>query len=198
VKKSLYLDHGFLRRRACSFLWACVLIWPAAFVSDTALEGTNPPDSNLKNPWGVARGTTSPWWVADNRSGVSTLYNGAGTKVPLTVTIPHTAQSAIGTPTGVVFNGSTTDFATTPSNPAHFIFVSLDGTISAWNSGTDAVVEVQGSPNSVLTGATIAQVEDNRFLYVADLKEGKIKVYDTKTTSPQPAPNPDGRKAVAF
>jgi hypothetical protein len=102
--------------------------------------------------------------------------------VPLTVTIPHTTESAIGTPTGVVFNGSATDFAITPGNPSLFIFVSLDGAISAWNSGMAAVVKVQGSPNSVLTGATIAQVQDDRFLYVADLKEGRIKVYDTNFT----------------
>jgi uncharacterized protein (TIGR03118 family) len=81
----------------------------------------------------------------------------------------------------VVFNGSTTDFAVTPggSNSAHFIFVSLDGTISAWNSGAAAVTEIQGSPNSVLTGVTIAQIGDDRFLYAADLKEGRIKVFDT-------------------
>jgi uncharacterized protein (TIGR03118 family) len=189
MKRSCYLDHGILRRRACTFLSACILIWPAALyaqqyqqtnlVSDAAIEGTNPPDPNLKNPWGIARGTTSPWWVSDNRTGVSTLYSGAGTKVPLTVTIPHTTQSATGTPTGVVFNGSATDFAITPGTPANFIFVSLDGTISAWNSGMNAVVKVQGSPNSVFTGATIAQVQDNQFLYVADLKEGRITVYDT-------------------
>ncbi len=188
MKKSAYLDHGFSPGRACSLLSACVLLWPAALfaqqyqqqnlVSDTVLEGTNPPDPNLKNPWGIARGTTTPWWVSDNRTGVSTLYDGDGTKVPLTVTIPHTAQTASGTPTGVVFNGSSTDFAVTPGAPALFIFVSLDGTISGWNPGTGAVVKVQGSPNSVLTGATIGQFDGHRFLYVADLKQGKIEVYD--------------------
>jgi uncharacterized protein (TIGR03118 family) len=81
----------------------------------------------------------------------------------------------------VVFNGSTADFFVTPggNNSAHFIFVSLTGTISAWNSGGAAVVEVPGSPNSVLTGVTIAQIGDDRFLYVADIRQGKIAVYDT-------------------
>jgi uncharacterized protein (TIGR03118 family) len=189
MKKSFYCEYGSIGRRACTFLSACGLIWPVTLfaqhyqqtnlVSDTAVEEANSIDPNLKNPWGIARGTTSPWWVSDNRTGVSTLYTGTGSKVPLTVTIPHTIQSPIGTPTGVVFNGSPTDFDITPGNPALFIFGSLDGTISAWNSGLDAVLKVQGSSSSVLTGATIAQVEEERFLYVADLKEGKIKVYDT-------------------
>jgi hypothetical protein len=70
----------------------------------------------------------------------------------------------------VVFNGSATDFFVTPggNNSAHFILAPLTGTISAWNSGGTAVVEVQASPNSVLTGVTIAQIGNERFLYVAD------------------------------
>jgi hypothetical protein len=58
MKRSCYLDHGVLRRRACTFLSACALIWPAALyaqhyqqtnlVSDAAVEGTNPHDPNLK------------------------------------------------------------------------------------------------------------------------------------------------------
>jgi uncharacterized protein (TIGR03118 family) len=79
----------------------------------------------------------------------------------------------------VVFNGSTTDFLVTPgASSARFIFVSLTGTISAWNSDGAAVPEVPASPNSVLTGVTIAQIGDNRFLYVADIRQGKIAVYN--------------------
>jgi uncharacterized protein (TIGR03118 family) len=176
--------------RSQAFVFACVLIWPASsfaqkyqqtnLVSNAAGLGATTVDSQLVDPWGIARSTTSPWWVSDRAAGVSTVYNAAGTKL-LMVTIPPAPQSSIGSPTGVVFNGSTTDFAVTPggSNSAHFIFVSLDGTISAWNSGAAAVTEIQGSPNSVLTGVTIAQIGDDRFLYAADLKEGRIKVFDT-------------------
>ena len=35
-------------------------------------------DPNLVNPWGLARSSTSPWWVSDNGMGVSTLYDGTG------------------------------------------------------------------------------------------------------------------------
>src|SRR5947208_13480926 len=45
-------------------------------------------DASLINPWGLTASGTSPFWVADNNAGVSTLYNGAGQKIPLTVNIP--------------------------------------------------------------------------------------------------------------
>jgi len=150
-------------------------------VSPTEMEGTNPPDPNLKNPWGLARGTNIFWWVSDNVTGVSTLYDGSGVKQTfLTVTIPHTSQTSVGSPTGIVFNGSH-DFAVATGMPGIFIFVSLDGTISAWNPNknfTNAIQVVPGSTESVLTGATIAQIGDDRFLYVADLKKGAITVYN--------------------
>src|SRR6202521_1265585 len=86
-------------------------------------------DKNLKNPWGLTRSTTSPWWVADNNSGTSTLYTGTGALIPIngtgTVTVPPPKGSPAGTlstPTGVVFNGSSTDFLIAPGTSAHFIF----------------------------------------------------------------------------
>src|ERR1044071_2540664 len=48
-------------------------------------------DPNLVNPWGLTRSNASPWWVADNGTGVSTLYEGNGTPRPLIVTIPPPA-----------------------------------------------------------------------------------------------------------
>src|SRR6478736_10442516 len=71
-------------------------------------------DPNLVNAWGLTASSTSPWWVADNGTGVSTLYNGAGVKQGLTVTV----ATALGnpnpaTPTGIVFNGSS-DFQLVP------------------------------------------------------------------------------------
>lgn len=195
MRKVNHVDPASLWRRALKIVSAFVLFLPATLiaqqyqktnlVSDT-LQEANPPDPNLKNPWGIARSTNSPWWISDNMAGVSTLYNGSGGKVPLTVTIPHTPQTAMGSPTGIVFNGST-DFAIPMGLPGAglpglFIFVSLDGTISAWNPGlpnrTAAIPVVPGSTKAIFTGATIAQLDGQRFLYVADIASGKIKVYE--------------------
>src|SRR5262245_26078451 len=48
--------------------------------------GARVTDANLVNPWGIAASPTGPFWVADNGTGVSTLYNSAGTPNPLVVT----------------------------------------------------------------------------------------------------------------
>jgi uncharacterized protein (TIGR03118 family) len=152
-------------------------------------------DPNLKNPWGLTRSPGgSPWWVGNNNSGTSTLYSGTGAIVPIngtgTVTIPPPKDSPAGTqstPTGVVFNGSPTDFLIVPNTPgtaAHFIFATEDGTIAAWNSGQNAVLKVDnsdhGSANgAVYKGATSGEINGNKFLYVTNFRSGKVEVYDT-------------------
>ena len=96
-------------------------------------------DGNLKNPWGVAFSATSPFWISNQGSGTSTLYDGAGNKVALTVTIPGSATPPTG-PTGQVFSSSGFNVN---GSPSHFIFDTLSGTIAGWNSPTSpAVTEV--------------------------------------------------------
>jgi uncharacterized protein (TIGR03118 family) len=154
-------------------------------------------DPNLKNPWGLTRSSTtptqpgSPWWIGNNNSGTSTLYNGqANTIPPLVVTVPPPKGSPAGTqsaPTGVVFNGSPTDFLLAPGKQAIFIFATEDGTISGWNPGIDlhnAVRKVDNSDGgaadgAVYKGATSGEVNGHRFLYVTNFRSAKVEVYDT-------------------
>src|SRR2546430_5655992 len=93
-------------------------------------------DSNLVNPWGLAASATNTLWVADNGTGVSTLYSTDGVPVPLVVIIPRSASNTDGAnPTGTVFN-SGSGFVVTRngvSGPSIFIFVGEDGSISGWN-----------------------------------------------------------------
>src|SRR5690242_13848732 len=64
-------------------------------------------DPNLVNAWGIAFGPTSPIWINDNGTGLSTLYTGTGSIVPLVVTVPGpVASTDHSAPTGIVFNGS--------------------------------------------------------------------------------------------
>ncbi len=146
-------------------------------------------DPNLVNSWGIAHPPTGPWWVADNGMGVSTLYNGSGIPFPLgsplIVSIPP-PPGGIGpsAPTGIVFNGGS-DFNITPGNPARFIFVTEDGTISGWNPAVDplnATLRVNNSPAAVYKGATIAQRGNASFLYVANFRGGSVDVFDTNFT----------------
>jgi len=87
-------------------------------------------DPALVNAWGIAASATSPWWVSNNGTGTSTLYNGAGVKQSLVVTVP-------GAPTGMVFSG-TSHFLLAAGRAAAFMWASEDGTISGWNPGFDA------------------------------------------------------------
>jgi uncharacterized protein (TIGR03118 family) len=131
-------------------------------------------DPDLVNPWGLAASSTSPWWVADNGTGVSTLYNGSGAKQSLTVTIPTpVGGTPPSSPTGVVFN-STSSFG-----GARFIFVTEDGTISAWSGGTTAVLKYTSPTTAIYKGATIASVNGADFLYVANFFNGTVDVFDT-------------------
>src|SRR5437762_508273 len=60
-------------------------------------------DPNLVNPWGIATSDTSPFWVSDNGTSLSTIYNTSGTPQGLVVTIPPAGGlPAGGGPTGVV------------------------------------------------------------------------------------------------
>src|SRR5947199_2639195 len=163
-------------------------------VSDLASISTpNPPDPSLKNPWGLTRSPGgSPWWVANNNSGTSTLYSGTGAAIPINgtgnVTVPPPNGSPAGTqstPTGVVFNGSPTDFLVAPGKSAHFIFATEDGTISGWNSGQNAVLVVDNSDNgsangAVYKGMTSGEIDGHRFLYVTNFRKARVEVYDTK------------------
>lgn len=143
-------------------------------------------DPNLVNSWGLARSSRSPWWVADNGTGLSTLYDGTGKTASLVVTIPPAdTSSTTGTPTGIVFNGNSAAFPIAPGKAASFLFVTEDGTISGWNPGvklTQAVIVVNNKEKSVYKGATIATVDTasgtRTYLYVADFRKGRIEVFD--------------------
>lgn len=131
-------------------------------------------DPNLVNPWGLTRSATSPWWVADNGTGVSTLYNGSGGIVPLVVTIPvppgGTPPSG---PTGTVFSGTSAFMGDI------FIFVTLQGTVAGWTSGTTAVTRVNNSGSAVYTGVTIAQINGASRLYAANFLAATVDVFDS-------------------
>jgi uncharacterized protein (TIGR03118 family) len=142
-------------------------------------------DAHLVNAWGLVALPTSPWWVSDNGTGFSTLYNGSGQQIPLFVTVPPAPASpagTLGTPTGIVGNISTiaTDFTITENSTSArsiFIFDTLDGTISGWNPAiggatglSHATIAVdRSSAGAVYTGLAIATNQEGQtFLYAAD------------------------------
>lgn len=142
------------------------------------------------NAWGLVRGTTlqTPWWVADNNSGWSTLYDGSGVKQGLQVEIPG-ANGGIGSPTGVVFNGSQEfPVAVAGGGPGAsiFIFATLDGTISGWAPQSDrnnAIIAVNNSASkAVYTGLAITSKASGNFLFAADNANNKVDIFDGNFT----------------
>jgi uncharacterized protein (TIGR03118 family) len=102
----------------------------------------------------------SPIWVSDNGQGLATLYNGAGVKQGLVVSIPAPGGGQ-GAPTGQIFNPNTADFG-----GARFVFATEDGTIAAWSGGTTATLPVDNSPQgSVFKGLALAASGGNNYLY---------------------------------
>ncbi len=144
-------------------------------------------DPHLVNPWGISLSSTSPFWVADNGTGVSTLYDGQGQPIPLVVTIPSSASSPVSLPTGTVFNtfsssGAFPVSANGVSGPSLFLFDTLTGTISGWNptvDGTQAIVAVDNSKaGAVYTGLAIGSNSAGPLLFAANFSAGTIDVFD--------------------
>ena len=132
-------------------------------------------DANLVNAWGVSEGPTTPWWVANNGTETSTLYDAAGTpfppppKGPLVVQVP-------GAPTGTVFYGGTQFLVSdgTAMVPAKFIFATEAGTIEGWPPGTgQTVTGFDGSKwGAVYKGLATA----GDWLYATDFVNARVDI----------------------
>ncbi len=134
-------------------------------------------DPLLKNAWGLAYAPTGAFWVSDEASGWSTLYDGSGNIQSLKVVVPPTSGTGAGSPTGIVYNGST-EFAI-DSWTSVFLFATLDGTISGW-SGFDpstALIAVRQT-GAVYTGLAITNYGSGNSLFAADSANNKVDVYD--------------------
>jgi uncharacterized protein (TIGR03118 family) len=159
-------------------------------VSDLTTVGAQIVDPNLKNPWGLAFGPTTPLWVADNGTSVATLYGvspggATATQVPLVVTLPPMDSS----PTGQVFN-PTSGFvlkSKAGKGPALFIFSSEGGQIIAWSPVADPPVNGKStaqvkfsSRSAVFKGLTIASTRFGTFLYATDFHSGRVDVFNSR------------------
>jgi uncharacterized protein (TIGR03118 family) len=141
-------------------------------------------DPNLVNAWGISFSATGPFWISDNNTGLSTVYNSTGVVQAIVVTIPPVGGATVGTPTGTVAN-STTDFTITQgtkSGPALFLFDSEDGSITGWNPGVNATTAVIAKDNAgagaIYKGMEIANNGTGNFLYVCNFFNRKVEVYD--------------------
>ncbi|HWR17919.1 MAG TPA: TIGR03118 family protein [Terriglobales bacterium] len=138
-------------------------------------------DPNLVNAWGLARSSSSPWWVADNGTGLASLYNATGVPQALVVKIPTADGTGTSVPTGTVWNYST-GFEVAPGRPAVFLFCTEDGTIAAWNPNVDrnnAILKVLRGGKAIYKGCALAQTDAGVFLYATNFESKRVEVFDS-------------------
>jgi uncharacterized protein (TIGR03118 family) len=154
-------------------------------VSDGSVSSAPTTDPNLVNPWGIVAFPGAPFWIANNHTGTSTLYDGAGNKIPLMVTIPlppNAPSGAVAAPTGIVFNPNPLAFQVSKQSSL-FIFATEDGTISAWSPAVDqmnAILQVDNSQSgAVYKGLALAGNAMGVFLYATNFNAGTVDVFDS-------------------
>jgi len=139
-------------------------------------------NSDVVNAWGLVSGPTTPWWIVDNGTGKSTLYNVATGTFPLTVTVPGVGGEQ-GNPTGIVFNGGSGFVVNNGAgtSPARFIFASEDGTISAFR-GVPVVTVVPNAQapahGAIYKGLAIDSATNGQFLFATDFHNGNVDIFD--------------------
>jgi uncharacterized protein (TIGR03118 family) len=190
--------NSLQRRLISTFVAASACVTSAVFADsdDFAYKQTNlvsdgavsaaVTDAHLKNPWGIAAIPGAPFWIADNATGLSTLYDGKGNIAKLTVTIPPPKGSPPGTmatPTGIVWSPNGQLFQV-QGQASLFIFSTEDGTISAWSPTVDlnnAILQVDNSQSgAVYKGLALATNSTGVFLYATNFHAGTVDVFDSK------------------
>ena len=132
-------------------------------------------DGHLANAWGLAASATSPWWVADNHTDLSTVYDATGAGFPAASPLVVSVPTA---PTGLV---ASTDSAfvvgTGPTaGPSRFIFSTEDGKILGWHGGLPAAIlgKDRSPDGAIYKGLAIA----NDHLYATDFHNNRVDVFD--------------------
>ena len=146
-------------------------------------------DSNFINPWAIT--PTGTFWMNTQGTGFSYVVPTAGT-ISFKVSIPAASgvTTTIGSPTGAVSAASAaTGYILSNGTKASFIFDSLDGLISGWNSKLGATVSPipvalpivnNSSIGAVYTGLGIVTNATGTFLLAADFgTPNAVEVYDS-------------------
>ena len=143
----------------------------------------NHTDPRLVNPWGLAFAPSGLLFVADNGTGLSTLYSPSGIPIPFSIRIPSPSGSN-GVPTGMVFNATHSFKILNGADmvPATFLFATEDGGIAGWYepaAPSHAVVATDRSvANSVYKGLALGNVNGLFRLYATDFHNAHVDMFD--------------------
>jgi uncharacterized protein (TIGR03118 family) len=157
-------------------------------------------NTNLANPWGIDWGPSTPFWISNNKTGTSTLYDGLGNARPLIVTIPPPAGATPpAAPTGVVFSGRTHFAPDSTGTRPLFLFASEDGTVTGWGGGTSAVRRIDSSPSgAVYKGIALSTNANTSLLYTSNFHGGTVDVFDANFVRTLPGSFADPQVPAGF
>lgn len=159
-------------------------------------------DPLMINGWGLALRTAGEgghFWISNTDTGTTTTYVGDVNGRPIfqdqlkVVQIPKPSNAKADEPshpTGQVYNASKTEFMISGqgvTGPAKFIFVTEDGTLSAWADPVGdahmtqaALMADHSACGANYKGVAISTLSDNNRLYAADFANRKIDVWDNE------------------
>lgn len=139
-------------------------------------------DSSFINPWGVS--STRAYWINAAGTGLSYVANATGA-ISFKVSIPTASGFGNGTPTGTVTTGTATGFLLPNLIKASFLFCTLDGTISGWNSALGTAASVakitvnNSAANAMYTDMALLTKASGTYILVANFGQGgDVEVYD--------------------
>jgi uncharacterized protein (TIGR03118 family) len=177
MKKVLVLFSLILTVAIPSGLWAQQAGYSQSNLVSNISGVANSTDPQLLNPWGISVLPGQDFWIADNNSGVSTLYDQNGNKdTGLVVTIPGASSNpngncSPGCPTGTVANPNGSYFA-----GGSFIFDTEDGLVVYWNGSNNTAIVGKDNSASGAVYKGLAILGTN--LLAANFNSGKVDVYD--------------------
>ena len=142
-------------------------------------------DPSLVNAWGLAFGPTTPAWVADNGTDVSTLYSGAVGNTPVSKLGPDGLDPGRGADRhGFQRLGRVRCPLRRELGPGLFLFSSEAGKITGWNQNvpppapsTQAQTAVN-VPGAIFKGLAIANTASGPQIYATDFHNDKVDVWD--------------------
>jgi uncharacterized protein (TIGR03118 family) len=158
-------------------------------LSDGSVPATTT-DASFINPWAIS--TSPTWWISAQGTGLNYVVPPAGT-VSFKVVVPASSglTTATGLPAGSVTTGGTVGMILPNGTKASFLFSTLDGTISGWNSklGTAGAISQMVVNNTaagaVYTGMAILNTPAtgtvaNSYILAANFGKGTaVEVYDS-------------------
>ncbi|WP_213807481.1 TIGR03118 family protein [Granulicella sp. dw_53] len=142
-------------------------------------------DANFINPWGMSASPT--WWISAQATGFSYVAQATGV-IPFKVIVPAASglPTATGLPAGCISTGALTGFLLPNGTKASFLFSTLDGTISGWNSklGTaNAISQIvinNSAAKATYTDLALITNTTGSYILAANFGQGNaIEVYDS-------------------